>query len=202
MHPNKKFAWIERDEMLAFVQQRGFSLISSFIDGRIYTAHAPVSVLRAPDRVQFHLAAGNRLARHLDGKTVSVVTTAFDGYISPDWYVTENQVPTWNYLAVEMDGPVRTLTREELVAQLDMLSAEHEGQLPGKKPWTRDKMTESSFAAMLNGITGFEAMVAEVRGTAKLSQNKALADFSGAVEALKHHQPGLAQLMEDWRRRG
>jgi transcriptional regulator len=116
--------------------------------------------------------------------------------------VSENQVPTWNYLAVEIEGPVRTLSREELVTQLDLLSAEHEGQLSGKKPWTRDKMTEASFAAMLNGITGFEVMVAEVHGTAKLSQNKALADFSGAVEALKYHQPGLAQLMEDWRRRG
>lgn len=202
MHPNRKFAWTETDEMLAFVQQRGFSVIAATIDGLPRTAHAPVVVLRTPDRLQFHLAAGNVLAKVLDGKPVTVVTTAFDGYISPDWYASDNQVPTWNYLAVEVEGVARRMSDDELIAQLDLLSAEHEGQISGKTPWTRDKMTDAAFAAMLNGITGFDVKIDTLRGTAKLSQNKSLTDFQGAVDGVMPYNPLLARLMQDWRNRG
>jgi transcriptional regulator len=201
MHPNRKFNWSDRDELLDFVQQRSFSIIAATVDGRPCTAHAPVSVLRAPDRLQFHLAVGNALTKKLAWQAVTIVTTAFDGYISPDWYVSENQVPTWNYLAAEITGVARQLSDAELIHQLDALSAEHEGQLPDKAPWTRHKMTETSFAAMLNGITGFEVAIESVYGTAKLGQNKSLPDFLGAVDGLMPHNPALSKLMQNWRNR-
>ncbi len=201
MHPNQKFAWTETDELLAFVQQRGFSIIVAMIDDQPRIAHGPVVVHRTPDRLHFHLAIANALTKQIDGKKVTVVTTAFDGYISPDWYVSDNQVPTWNYLSVETDGIARMMSKPELTAQLDNLSAEHEGQIDGKTPWTRDKMTDAAFAAMLNGIVGFELMISMVRGTAKLSQNKATADFQGAVDGLAPHNPALALLMQNWRAR-
>jgi transcriptional regulator len=199
MHPNAAFAWTDTDAMLAFAADRGFSVIACVIDGLPRTAHAPVIVLRDPARLQFHLAVRNLLAKEIDSKPVTIIVTAHDGYISPDWYVGDNQVPTWNYLAVEVSGMTRKLSTSELVAQLDLLSATHEQKIDTKTPWTRAKMTTQSFEAMLNSIVGFEVSIDTMRGTAKLSQNKKRDDFDGAVNGLRPHAPELADLMAQWR---
>jgi transcriptional regulator len=201
MHPNKKFSWIERDEMLSFVEQRGLATIIGAAEGQMLLAHAPLTIQRNPDRVQFHLAVTNRLGKIISGQRVVVNSVAMDGYISPDWYVSENQVPTWNYLSVEIEGVVRDLSDAELKAQIDELSEVHEGAIRDKKPWTTDKMTSTALQAMLNGIRGFELMVEGVRGTAKLSQNKNADDFSGAIVGLGQYNPGLAATMKQWRSR-
>jgi transcriptional regulator len=90
---------------------------------------------------------------------------------------------------------VRALGEDDLVAILDDLSAAHEARLLPKRPWTRAKMTPGRFEAMLPAITGFELRVAELRGTAKLSQNKGAADVEGVIAGLrasgKPHQADL-----------
>ncbi len=56
-------------------------------------------------------------------------------------------------------------TRTGWVAQLDALSAAMEEPLAPKPVWTKAKMTEGKFEAMLPGIVGFEMKVTALRGT-------------------------------------
>ena len=65
-------------------------------------------------------------------------------------------MPTWNYLAVEAEGPLRRLDEAELTALLDELGAAHEARLAPKPPWTRAKMSAGRFEAMLKAIIGYE----------------------------------------------
>jgi transcriptional regulator len=199
MHPNRKFAWSDRDEMLHFAMQRGFATIFGTLDNKITLAHAPITVLDNPDRVQFHLAVGNKLRRVLAGQSILLNIIALDAYISPDWYVSDNQVPTWNYMSVEISGSVRELSDIELLSQLEQLSATHEECILSKTPWTMNKMAPTALSAMMNAITGFEVLIEDVRGTAKLSQNKSAEDFAGAVEGLGTFNPALAAMMQYWR---
>ena len=134
MHPNRGFAWADRDAMLAFVADVAFATIAA--EGPV-VVHAPVLVA-GPDRLRFHISRGNRA--RLDGKRAIVSVLGPDAYISPDWYGTEDQVPTWNYLAVEAEGPLRRLDETELTDLLDGLSAAHEARLAPKPEWTRDKI--------------------------------------------------------------
>ncbi len=201
MHPNKKFLWTDRNEMLSFAEQRGLAVIVGAHEGNMLLAHAPLTIMRAPDRVQFHLAVTNKLGKIISGQRAVINSVAMDGYISPDWYVGDNQVPTWNYLSVEIEGVVRDLSDAELKAQIDELSAVHENTIHNKKPWTTDKMTSTALQAMMMGIRGFELMIEDVRGTAKLSQNKNADDFSGAVAGLGNYNTGLAATMKQWRLR-
>ncbi len=119
-----------------------------------------------------------------------------DAYISPDWYGTDDQVPTWNYLAVEAEGPLRPLDETELVALLDDLSAAHEARLAPKPPWTRAKMTPGRFEGMLKAIVGYELAIEDLRGTRKLGQNKDEATRRAAAAGLAPFNPALAALME------
>jgi transcriptional regulator len=106
-------------------------------------------------------------------------------YISPDWYGSEDQVPTWNYRLVEISGEVRRLDEAELMEQLDCLSAAQEARLAPKDPWTSAKMSPARMAAMLKAIVGFAIDRPVLRGMAKLGQNKRPEERAGAIAALR-----------------
>ena len=124
-----------------------------------------------------------------------MLATGPDAYVSPDWYESADQVPTWNYLSVEAEGSVAVLNEAELIAQLDSLSEQEEAHLAPKPLWTRHKMAPGKFEAMLRGIIGGRLFVERLEGTFKLSQNKSEADRLGAAKGLGKHP--LAKLMRD-----
>jgi transcriptional regulator len=189
MHPNRAFAWADRGDMLAFVADIAFCTVAA--DGPM-VVHAPV-VVHPPDRIRFHIARGNRAK--LDGRRAIVSCLGPDAYVSPDWYGTPEQVPTWNYLAVEAEGPLRRLDEDELTALLDDLSAGHEARLAPKPLWTRAKMSPGRFEAMLKAIIGYELAIEDLRGTMKLGQHKNEAEREGAADGLAPFNPALAALM-------
>ncbi len=167
--------------MLAFVGERAFATIAAVLDGAIAYAQAPVLVDR--DRLLLHLSRANRLAKALPLRA-SILVASVDTYVSPDWYGEPDQVPTWNYVSVELDGELRATADAALLDIVTRLSAEHERRIAGKKPWTPDKMTPSVLAAKLKGIVGVTFSIDAVRGTRKLSQNKSESARAGIVQAL------------------
>jgi len=172
MHPNSAFRWEDRDAMRALVGELGFGTLFAATPDGPRVAHVPV-VWLDETTLGLHLARGNAITRHLDSATALFVVQGPDGYISPDWYgLGADQVPTWNYVAVELEGRMRRMEQDALVAQLDAISAEQEARLTPKAPWTRDKMDAALFERMTQGITGFSLEVQAWRGTRKLGQNK------------------------------
>jgi transcriptional regulator len=175
MHPNAAFRTklprdAERELLAEWVRGIGFGSIFLTTPAGPRVAHAPF--VCKGDTLQFHLARSNALTRYLDGSVALALVNGPDAYVSPDYYAGADQVPTWNYIAIEMEGPVRMLDQTGLIAQLDALSAQQEDRLLPKTPWTRDKMDDAIFHKMLGAITGFELSVTAWRSTFKLSQNK------------------------------
>jgi transcriptional regulator len=196
MHPNAAFRWEDRAAMRALVAEIGFGALFAATPDGPRVAYVP-AVWDGDDRLLFHLARGNALTRHLAGATALFTVLGPDGYVSPDWYgLDRNQVPTWNYVAVELEGAVTPLDREALVTQLDALAGQQEARLAPKKPWTRGKMEPSAFDAMLRGITGFALDVRAWRGTTKLNQNKPESARLAAADALTDAgRPAIAHWM-------
>jgi transcriptional regulator len=184
MHPDRRFAWTDREEMLAFIAERAFCTMFAGGEGGPAAFHVPV-VVSGPDRLRFHVSRSNRGAGQLDGARLLLSCTGPDSYVSPDWYGTEDQVPTWNYVAVEADGQASRLSEDELADLLDALSAEHEARLAPKPRWTRDKMSPGRFEGMLKAIIGFELRIEALRGTRKLGQTKRAEEQAGAIAGLE-----------------
>ena len=182
MHPDPAF-WVDPADALDRVARIGFAhLFAQTADGPM-VAH--VVATRHADTLRFHLSRGNRLTRHLDGAAVLLSVAGPDGYVSPSWYTAPgDQVPTWNYLAIEVEGTARAIGEGPLVEQLDAIAAAHEPRVNPAAPWTRAKMDDAVFRAMLGGIRGFEVNVVAVRTTTKLSQNKPADDRVGVVAGL------------------
>jgi transcriptional regulator len=196
MHPNSAFRWEDRDALRAFAEEIGFGMVLATTPDGPRVAHAPF-VFLDEDRIGFHLARGNGIARHLANSEALMVMNGPDAYISPDWYgLDHNQVPTWNYLALELQGAVTRMDRDALVAQVEALTAAQEARLSPKPVWTRDKMDEGVFDKMIGAIIGFEMRITAWRGTAKLGQNKPEAAREGAAAALDAcGQSAVAHLM-------
>jgi len=192
MHPNPKFHWRDREEMAAFVADIGFGTLIAQCDGALRAVHVPVLV--EAGRLRFHVARGNAIhAGLVAGCDALFIVNGPDAYVSPDWYGMPDRVPTWNYVAVELEGPVRALDRGALIGQLDDLSARQEARLAPKPAWTRAKMREGRFEAMLGAITAFEMEVADWRGTIKLGQDKPEEARLRVADALGGHE--VAQMM-------
>lgn len=196
MHPAATFKVEDRAVLVAQLAAHPFVALAAAPDGRPRIAHAPVLVRRLADglALDFHLSRGNALASFLAaGFRGVVVSLEADAYISPDWYETADQVPAWNYVTVEAEGPIVALDEAGLVTLLDDLSAQEEARLAPKPPWTRHKMSPGRFETMAQAIIGARLTVERLEGTTKLSQNKNEVDRAGVIAALGDHP--IARLM-------
>jgi transcriptional regulator len=180
MHPNKSFDWQSESEILEFVAERAFAHIFTSDGSASAVVHAPV-VVTADARLQFHFSRRNRAADRFAGGHVLISVTDHDGYQSTNWYASEDQVPTWHYQAVEIEGPARRLSEAELIAHLDLLSGTMESQHSPDSPWTRAKMTPGKFEAMVKAIVGFEVQPEVIRGSRKFNQHKGAADMDATI---------------------
>ena len=196
MHPAPAFTVEDEAVLAAHLAAYPFVTLAAAPDGRPRVAHAPVVVRRlagglAPD---FHISRGNALAPLLDaGFRAVAVSLEADAYISPDWYGSADQVPTWNYVSVEAEGPVVMLDEAGLIAQVDALSAQEEARLLPKRPWTRAKMSPGRFETMSRAIVGARLTIERLEGTTKLGQNRNEAERAGVIAALGDHP--IARLM-------
>ena len=203
MHPDPAFRTKlnpadERLMLEALLREIGFGMVFFTTPDGPRVAH--VALFTTGDgAVQFHLANGNAITKHLADQNGLIVVNGPDSYISPDWYQVDDQVPTWNYVSVELEGPVRKMEREGLIALLDDISRENEERLAPKKPWTRDKMDAVKFDKMLGAITAFEMEVKAWRPTLKLSQNKSReVRLRVADELDAQGKRALAHMIREW----
>src|SRR3546814_1620967 len=103
--------------------------------GAVEITHLPILVDRDGEVVTLrgHVARANPMARLIADSTPQAplhATAVFAGpqaYVSPDWYETENQVPTWNYLAVHASGALEHVA--DPVAFEALRSEEHTSEL-------------------------------------------------------------------------
>ena len=196
MHPATAFAWTDPGELHAFAAATGFARIFAMTPHGPRVAHAPVLV--TGDVLRFHLANGNAVTPWLETAIALLLFEGPNAYLSANWYDdARGSVPSWNYVAVECEGPVTRLDHDALVALLDLAAATFEPRVG--ENWTRAKMEAPRFAAMTRAITGFEMRPTAWRGTRKLSQNKSASEASRVIAAMQRTAPAIAVAMRDAR---
>ena len=174
MHPNPLFRSDDRQLFETLIDQIGFGMVFLTTPDGPRVAHTPL-LSTGDGAVQFHLARGNALTRHLDGATALVTVNGPDAYVSPRWYDNRDTVPTWDYVALEMEGRVRRMAPEGLEAFLHAIIEKHEARIGGE-PWQATESSETPWSKLFRGIVGFEIEVQAWRPTVKLSQKKSASE--------------------------
>ncbi|SOB86557.1 negative transcriptional regulator, PaiB family [Sphingomonas guangdongensis] len=199
MHPDRRFHWDDRDAIRRFVADVSFGTLFAGTPDGPRVVHLPV-VWENDETLTLHVARGNAITRHLDDATGLFVVNGPDGYVSPSWYgLGPDEVPTWNYVAAELEGQVSRMDRDALAAQVRLLTSVHEDRLPGES-WTPDKMDANRWERMLDAIVGFRLRVQAWRGTVKVNQNKpAAARLRAADGSAAAGRTAIAAMMRAWR---
>jgi len=194
MHPNPLYRTDDRALCDSLIADIGFGMVFAATPDGPRVAHTPL-LLGADGAVQFHLARNNALAQHLDGATALIVVNGPDAYVSPRWYSGRDTVPTWDYVALELEGRVRRMDDAGLEAFLHAAIEKHEAKLGGA-PWLAAESSEKVWSGLFRGIAGFELEVRASRPTFKLSQNKPAADRTRIADGLAASgASALAQLV-------
>lgn len=170
MHPNPLFRTDDRAEMLRLVDEIAFGMVFLTTPDGPRVAHTPL-IAHGHDKLRFHLSRRNALVPFLDGAVALITVNGPDGYVSPRWYDDRATVPTWDYIAIELEGAVRQLETSELDTFLYQLVERHEARTGGEQ-WNASEAGEDVWNRQLRGILGFEMQIANWRPTIKLSQKK------------------------------
>lgn len=199
MHPNTAFDWTDREAMLSFVAQHAFAHVFSAGEAGLAVVHVPVLVTPT-GKVQFHVSRRNRAAQQVARGQLLISIVGREAYQSANWYASPDQVPTWHYESVEIEGPARQLQDDELVQLLDSLSSVFEQRYSAEGPWTRAKMSNGKFEAMSRAIIGFEVDPVAFRGTRKFNQHKDDADTQATITGQEGAgRPDIAQAIMEVR---
>ena len=146
-------------------------------------------------RVEGHLARANpQLGGLADGQTVRLVFTGPDAYVSPSQYDGPLNVPTWNYLALEVLGTLQFV--EDAMAKDRLLKRLIQPRDPGYvSQWLG--LPQDFQQRLLGAIVGLRVQVQAIEAKAKLSQNRSAAERQRLTE---HFDAGAAPAMARWMR--
>ena len=168
MHPNPVFDTKDAQANLAFARDRAFGVLAVTVADAPVLSHIPFLLSGDGAVAELHLVHSNPIARALVQPLRAVLVMS-----GPDgWYGVEDQVPTWNYVAVHLRGTLELRPRSGLRDLLDRQSAFFEDRLRPKTPWTTQKMTPEVRDRMMRQIVPCAFIIEAVSGTWKLGQNK------------------------------
>ena len=173
---------------LAFAAARGFGLVIASDGGRPVASPLPFRLIEQDGKMpklEFHVARANPLGQVAEkGGTWLVSVQGHDAYVSPDWYASAEQVPTWLYETVQLSGPVRVIPSDHTRQHTEALSAKFESWLAPKAPWLLDKVPDRRREMLLSAIVAVEMTVETVEGAFKLNQHKQDEDHVAIATAL------------------
>lgn len=202
MHPNPIYRRTPDNRAFALVRDRAFGQITINGPDGLLASHVPVLLSPDEQTIDLHLVRSNPIVRALAAPQKALLAIMGpDGYVSPDWYGVNDQVPTWNYTAVQIRGKLSLLDHGDMHDMLERQSAHFENQM-AKTPWTTAKMTPDVLDKMMRQIVPCRMTVDDVQSTFKLNQNKPDDVRMRAADAMAHSGIGqetaaLAALMRD-----
>ena len=171
MYIPKNFQLTEHKEAITFMQKYSFATIVTMMNGVPEATHLPFLVEQRGEHLVLvsHFAKANPQATAIFNETSLVIFTEPHAYISPANYEKEQNVPTWNYLAIHAYGKATLIDDKAQVAQLlEKMIGFYEAAY--RDQW--DKLPDDYKHKMMNGITAFKIVVDDLQAKKKLSQNR------------------------------
>ena len=159
-------------EIKDFLVHNSFGILVNQVDGKPWATHIPLELDVDSDNNDVlvgHIAKINPQWKYFDAHTQ--VLCIFNGphsYVSSSWYK-EEEVPTWNYIAVHVYGTLKIQTEVELLASLHKLVDKYEKT--SKDPISIDDMSTNTMR-QIKGIVGFQIKIEDIQATYKLSQGR------------------------------
>ncbi|WP_213938265.1 FMN-binding negative transcriptional regulator [Pseudomonas sp. dw_612] len=185
----------------------GLGTLVTFREGDLEVSHVPMLLDEQEDgslRLLGHLSRNNPqfLPNAPDNRALAMFVGP-NAYVSPRWYPGTSEsgrtVPTWNYQAVHVHGPIRFFEETERI--IELLAYQTRQQESSRAcPWSMNEAPDDHIHSMAKNVVGFEIPVERIEGKWKMSQYASLADRQGAIDGLRTENresaTALAVIME------
>jgi transcriptional regulator len=186
-----------RDHSLAALVTLGpAGLIANHVPLILDPEPAPLGTLRG------HVSRANpQWSDSLPGTQALAIFQGPSAYVTPSWYASKEEtgkvVPTFNYIAVHVYGPLQTFDDPaRLEANVRALTDQHESVFAER--WNVDQAPADFIHAQLKGIVGIEIPIARIEGKWKVSQNRVPTDRQGVIDGLRAKGDPASLAMADW----
>ncbi len=178
-------------EVKSFLKHHAFGILVNQVGGKPWATHIPLELETdeaGQDFLVGHIAKANpQYSSFREGATVLCIFNGPHAYVSSSWYRDE-EVPTWNYIAVHVYGSLHIQKEEELLASLSSLMDTYEKDSPN--PVTMQGLSGKTLR-QVKGIVGFRILINEIQAAYKLSQGREN-DHPAIIAALNAKKDGSA----------
>lgn len=156
-------------------------------DGTI--THIPINRF-GDGKLYGHIARANKHSELESGTKTTAIFSGPHSYISPAYYASEFNVPTWNYATVHCHAEIHFINDATVAWELfkEMVSI-----YEGEDGWALPE--EDRFKSLLNGIRFFELRNPKYEAKSKFNQNKTGKDVVSVISHLKKVNPTAAKFM-------
>ncbi len=158
-------------EAIAFMRRFNFGIITTANDEVPVATHLPFVISEREDQliISGHFAKANPHWKHVLEKESLIVFSEPHAYVSPTLYDKQQNVPTWNYMAVHVYGRSTVISEyEQIIAHLEEMMQRMEPSYLTQ--W--NSLSTTYKENMVNGIVAFDLVVSRLESKEKLSQNK------------------------------
>lgn len=199
LYNRSSFKSEDRKAAFALMEANPFATVVTIFNDQAQISHLPLVPQKAGEDIELigHLARANPHSRTLASSMCNVIFHGAHTYITPKWYK-ENDVPTWNYSVVHIEGKV-TLIEEasEIIECLKILSGHTEKLWPsGWEFFLPEDLSNPK--DIENSIVGFRISIEKLNFKQKLSQNRSQEDKARVIEGLRSRTDDLSRgVMQD-----
>lgn len=187
-------------EIKAYIHQYPFATLITTANNQPLATHLPFILEQEADQWYLlgHMAKANPQWQLLLQQTPLVIFQGPHAYISPRFYEKEENVPTWNYIAVHVYGQVELLLEEaQAIAVLEKTITTFE-----KEYQTQWQNLDIKYKQrLLGGMVAFKIKIQQVEAKEKLSQNKSIHEqqtiSSGLLESNDSSAQQLGNIMKN-----
>ena len=160
------------NEIKDFLRSNSFGILINQVDGKPWATHIPLELdldSSGNDILVGHIAKANPQWKYFqEDAQMLCIFNGPHSYVSSSWY-TEEEVPTWNYIAVHVYGTLQIQTEAALLESLHKLVDKYEAD--SKEPVSSRDMSAKTMR-QIKGVVGFEIKVEDIQATYKLSQGR------------------------------
>lgn len=161
-----------RSEILRFIEENSFAILVNQSNNKINATHIPLFIEESNENqliLSGHISKLNPQSENFqENGNVLAIFSGAHSYISSSWYDYE-EVPTWNYMAVHVEGKIEILNEEQKLLHLENLVNKYERN--SEKPISTKSLSKETMS-QANGILAFNIIVTNIDAVKKLSQNK------------------------------
>lgn len=155
-----------------FLVNNSFGILVNQVDGKPWATHIPLELdidSNGNDILVSHMAKANPQWKTFgQNDNVLCIFNGPHSYVSSSWYK-EEEVPTWNYIAVHVYGKIKILEESEVLASMHKLVDKYEKG--SKQPIAINNLSKKTMR-QIKGVVGFQIQISEIQAAHKLSQGR------------------------------